>query len=365
MSEGETQNPKNPLRRVGKKDQKREIKATGPLFPTDETDDEEQVEVEDAPDEGEASTALADKPDAEPKQDFIVDPEAFAKAINQVNVPPLEDFPGIDDDKPAMFTPVRDRFPLIDMPREREEAPAFETDIESASAPNPSGRRKRFYGDWRHNLVALFFLIASIVMCGYYAHIYQNPWSSLNPFAPPTPFALVTVTPDPAQVAQFNLTQTALFAPTNTLQAGIPTVTPTPTLDVPPATATFASDIFPFVIANDVLYTPNSNSDGCNWASIAGIVVDINSTPLNNYGIVITDTENPEAQPERVFSGAALNIGEGGYELFLGGTPQQSRYDIQLFNPAGVPVSDVYTIITSSECEQNVAIINFQQTREF
>ena len=127
MSQDETQNPQNPLRRVGKKDQKREIKPTGPLFPPDERDNEGQVETKKVPDDGESPTVLADKPEIEAKQDFIVDPEAFAQAINQVNVPPLEDLPGIDDDKPPMFTPVRDRFPLIDMPTEREEAPPPET----------------------------------------------------------------------------------------------------------------------------------------------------------------------------------------------------------------------------------------------
>lgn len=364
MSDDEQKNTDN-IRRVGRKDRKKEIKATGSLFPQ-ESDAEEtpppiespKIEIEDS---GQSKIEEQSK-----SANFELDPDVLAKVLNTVDVPPLEELPRTDTDKLSIFTPVKDRFPSLDVKSEEANQPdKFEQAVDVAAVSQTSHRRRRYYGNWRHNVVAVFFLIATIGMCAFYAHLYQNPYSSLNPFAPATPFVYVTQTPDPAQVAQFNITQTALYMPTNTPNTSAPTITPSPTLDAPPPTSTFAVDVFPFSLAGDVLYAPNGNDEGCNWLSIAGVVTDVGGVPLNNFGIQITDAEDASAQPERVFSGAALAFGDGGFELFLGGTPIQNRYNVQLFSPAGVAISDMYSIITSNECEQNVAIINFQQTRPF
>lgn len=371
MSDDEQKNTDN-IRRVGRKDRKKEIKAKGSLFPEESelpiTPPSEALPIKpDIVDDSDIEEHLESDDNPEPT-DFELDPDVLAKVLNTVNVPPLEELPRTDTDNPPIFSPVKERFPTVDFNQEDEPLPSTSVsvhDVHAESTSQPRRRFRRYYGDWRHNLIALFFMIATIGVCAFYVHIYQDPYSSINPFAPETPFVFVTETPDPAEVAQFNLSQTALYQPTNTPSSGNPTATPSPTLDAPPPTLTFAVDVFPFSLAGDVIYTPNANDEGCDWSSIAGVVTDVGGVPLNNFGIQITNTEAVSAEPERVFSGAALAFGDGGFELFLGATPTQNRYDVQLFSPAGVAVSDVYSIITSTECEQNVAIINFQQTRPF
>jgi hypothetical protein len=202
---------------------------------------------------------------------------------------------------------------------------------------------RRRGGDWRHNLVALLFFIGTLMLCGYYAIIWNNPWTPLNPLAPPTEFYLVTETPDP-------------FAAMNATATAAALITPTPVSGL----SSFSG--LPFSMAESgVIYMPNSNASGCNWASIAGTVTGLNGEPLNGYRINITDAVDPERLSVEVFSGAVQSFGAGGFEYTLGSAPRAGRYDVQLFNPAGVPLSDVYRIVTHDNCDQNVAVVNFIQ----
>jgi len=112
-----------------------------------------------------------------------------------------------------------------------------------------------------------------------------------------------------------------------------------------------------------VLYAPNNNGTGCNWASIAGSVTDTDGLPLNNYGVQIRHVaDNLDV---KVFSGSALTFGPGGFELAIGGTPQAGEFVVQLFSPAGAPVSEEYTVMTRDTCEENVAVLRFVQVQAF
>ena len=63
--------------------------------------------------------------------------------------------------------------------------------------------------------------------------------------------------------------------------------------------------------------------------------------------------------------GAAQTFGEGGFEQYLAGTPQEGQYIVRLFSPTGIPLSDEYVVFTRDECNANVAIINFVQVGDF
>ncbi len=345
MSDDENKKPE--IRRVTQRDRKRSLKAAQPLFPDERDADANRTDDSDA--EATSEPPDTSKPSAKSMPDETVDLDP--SAMDDVEVPSIHVAAVIaKDHNPQNITPPEERFPPLSVPAEDDE------DTHHPEATPDSKKRKRRVGDWRHNLIAVIFLIATIGMCGVYTSIWNDRYSAINPFPPATPFRQITETPNATVEAAFFATETAVARPTNT-----PTATITP--NIPTVTPSLASSAPPFAADGAVLYTPNSNGDGCDWASIAGTVTDINGRALNNFGIQVIDVENPDQLNLRVFSGAALTFGEGGFEIPLGNAPREAQYSIQLFSPAGVPVSDPVFVVTSADCEQNVAIINFVQTR--
>ncbi|MBZ0287620.1 MAG: hypothetical protein K8I30_08390, partial [Anaerolineae bacterium] len=192
---------------------------------------------------------------------------------------------------------------------------------------------------------------ASILLIIVFSVIFVNPYTPLNPFPPFTPIPILI---------------TATFLPPTpgppATDTPIPTVGPTATFTPIPVEAlpTTEPSLFPFVAANGgAVYVPNGNDQGCDWASIAGSVTDLVSAPLDGFGVHITGANLDET----VFTGSTQTFGPGGFELFLNGAPQVETFGIQLLSPAGVPLSEVYTITTRATCEENVAVVSFLQTR--
>lgn len=339
MSEDDKQQSgKQPeIRRVGRNDRKRSLKAAQPIFPeqADSTDDESVSADSSVP------SVPMDVGNPQGMEELEIPSIHVAAVIAKTH-------------NPKNITPPSERFPPLKVKKPKEAPPA-----ESDSSDEPevkSGGRKRRVGNWRHNLIAVLFAIATFGMCGYYAALWNNPYSSLNLFPPATPFIVVSATPNQTEVAAFYATETEVARPTAT-----PSNTPTP--DVPTPTASPENANLPFAVVGDVLYTENTNDQACNWSSIAGTVTDTNGRALNNFGIQIVDVEDPQRLNERVFSGSALTFGDGGFELNLGSAPRLAQYSVQLFSPAGVPVSDVFYVVTSEACDQNVAIVSFVQVR--
>src|SRR5450432_332376 len=81
-----------------------------------------------------------------------------------------------------------ERFPALP-----SEAP---TAVPLKEPPRPARVAARRTGkhDGLGNVVALFFLLASCMVVTYFALIWQNPYSAINPLAPPTPLPLVITT---------------------------------------------------------------------------------------------------------------------------------------------------------------------------
>lgn len=236
--------------------------------------------------------------------------------------------------------PPAERFPAVDYAAVEDE-----TASPAQAQPAELSGRQRNPGNWRHDLVALVFALATFGLCGAYALIWNDPWTAINPLAPATEFFFVTETPDPLAVANAAITATALAEPTD---------------DAPVPQTSFTG--LPFVLADTgVVYTPNSNGSGCDWASLGGTVTGMGGEPLNGFRVRITDADNPDQLQVEVFSGAVLTFGDGGFEFTLGNAPRAGRYDVQLFSAAGAPLSDAYRIVTRDTCEENVAIINFVQ----
>jgi hypothetical protein len=237
------------------------------------------------------------------------------------------------------------------------------------SAARPPERRR--FG-WR-DAIALLFLLAGCGLAGYFALIWVDPYSSLNPLAPPllpplvvseTPLPPPTATETPRPTAR----PTATFTPipidqlvsgapvelsegtpdlTATLLAGTPSATPPP----PPFT----------LLRGRALYIANATSEGCNYSGIAGSVVDLNGQPLNGYTVWLTG----EDLDTRLISGSSNLYGAGGFLVQVGTVAQERPYAAQLLAPDGVtPLSEPFTFLTRALCENNVVLIRFVQTRE-
>lgn len=321
------------IRRVSHKDQKKELKGTGSLFPQEEgtpyddlsaafeEDDSELLSL----DELEALVTASNITTPE-KADESSEPDVAASAatLKQRTSDIIE----------------ADRYPPIPQPFRQAEPGR-----KPRTQPKPPRRRAR--GNWRHDVVAGLFLMATAALIVYFFTIWNDPFSPLNPLAPPTPFIIVSETPDPNAMAAFAATQTAEARPRSAGQGSVPSVLPFTLVD------------------SGVIYTPNGNSSGCDWASIAGTVMGMQGEPVNGYGVAIKDAEDETSLNAKVFSGSAVTFGDGGFELVLSGTPQAGTYTVQLFSPAGAPVSEAYTVTTRDTCDENVAIVSFVQVRAF
>lgn len=352
------------IRRVGARDRKQRIKATGPLFPP-------EVPLPETPDRDEAipedHTPFAPPADDAPTPD---DP-AWGD-----QTPPADD-PAREDDWRARIyepPPPDDRFPPT-----ADDAPTAPVDPRAMRRPRaacaPAPRRRRFH---LQDLIALLFALASCGVIVYVAYLWQNPYSELNPLAPPTPLPLiVSQTPTPTETPTPSPTPTISPTPTET---SIPSITPSPSV-APSATFTplplfgeggsasgqpleglepgEASD-YPFVLVSQgVIYITNPEArGGCNWASIAGSVTDLQGQALNGYGIHIIG----EGIDEMIASGSSPGYGPGGFEWPLGTTARDAQYTVQLIDPTGTPLSDAYKISTRSDCQYNIAAVRFVQT---
>jgi hypothetical protein len=292
------------IRRVSRKDRKNRLESSGLVFPPDTP----------LP-EADSALQAGDHPPAE-------------------SVPPEPPLPA----RPA--SAADERYPPLD-PRPQK----------PPRAPAPPRRRTFWY-----NVGTVFFMLAACGLLGYYTLIALDPYTPLNPLPPFTPLPIiVTTTPLPP---------TATIPPTPTITPTAPpthTFTPLPA-ELLPTRPTFTPAPFPFTISNEgVTYTRNRTPEGCDWLSIAGSVSGLGGEILNGYGVQITG----EGLEETVFTGGAesLFFSAGEFELRLGDTPAVAPYIVRLYSPEGAALSDEYLVVTSSECSQNVAVINFVQNR--
>jgi len=111
-------------------------------------------------------------------------------------------------------------------------------------------------------------------------------------------------------------------------------------------------------------YAQNPRQEGCNWQSIMGAVVDQKNQPIKGLAIHVTGgSDNIDAMR---YSGAdSPDLGPSGFEIPLGLKPQQAKYNVQLLNKSGEPLSDQVTVETHASCDQNVILVVFEQKRPY
>lgn len=158
-----------------------------------------------------------------------------------------------------------------------------------------------------------------------------------------------TSTPAPTRTA--TLVATAAQSPT-------PTITLTPT--VPTPLPTFTPAPFPFIVQPG---TPRirenfQNGRGCEWQGIAGTVVTNRGEHLVGLEVRLADEEGSQSAA----SGDAAAYGRSGWEIATGEEPAARQLQVALWDN-GVQVSPSVLVTLGSDCQSNLALVNFVKVR--
>lgn len=234
------------------------------------------------------------------------------------------------------------------------------------AAPAPQRNTKLELWD----VLSILTLFLTLCIGIYYAAVFLNPQSALNPLkpslvdpnAPPTatitPLQLAatwTITPTIAVSETPTLIPTYTLAPSSTPFSLItPSETPTPTAT---PEAAFSATIT--YIASTIIH----QEDGCNWQGIGGTVVDAKNTDILRMTILLAGKYNGKSQSELKVSGITPAYGKSGYEFVLGTVPISSKGELylQLLDQAGVPLSDNIYIDTYNDCSKNLVLVRFKK----
>ncbi len=183
-----------------------------------------------------------------------------------------------------------------------------------------------------------------------------------TPTATPTATATVTLTPTVTRTP--TITPTFTLSPTNTLipPTATPTATATPTPTVTPIGPTpTPTTEFPFIVQPDslILRANFANAAGCNWQGIAGQVTTTGGDPVIGVQVRVNGTD---IEQRTTLTGTNTFYGPSGWEVVLGNQPRTGLYTVELW-ANGTRVSPVVEIVFPGSCQQNLATVNFIQTR--
>jgi hypothetical protein len=220
------------------------------------------------------------------------------------------------------------------------------------------------------DMLSILMLILTFCVGAFYLAIFLYPQAAFNPLKPnpgalsiiPTPTVAPiqleptwTVTPTVAASFTPTLVPTYTLAPSATPFSLItPSITPTPTAT---PKAPFSATIT--YIASTIIH----QDLGCNWQGIGGTVVDANNADMLRMTIRLAGRYDGKSKTELTVSSIAPAYGKSGYEFFLGTVPISSKGELylQLFDQAGVPLSDNIYIDTFDDCEKNLVLVRFKK----
>ena len=209
------------------------------------------------------------------------------------------------------------------------------------------------------------------------------PTATSTPSDTPTPLPSVTNTPTATNTATNTPTITNTPAPTGTYtpvptetpvppthtptqtptftNTPTPTFSPTPTGPTPTATETLSP--YPFTIQqpSPVLRENTLNGAGCNWQGVAGQITTNRGEPV--VGIQVRVVKADEFD-QITLSGSNLLYGASGWEMQVDEQVAVAVYEVSLWQ-TGEQVSPAVRINFPGTCQQNLATINFIQTRAF
>jgi hypothetical protein len=193
---------------------------------------------------------------------------------------------------------------------------------------------------------------------------------SFIPELPSLPPTIVVLTQAPSQTAVPSETPLPSLAPTSALlptgtlpPTEAPTlVTETPKLPTSTITATPGSPSYRVQPGTPVLTQNFAHlTEGCQWLSVAGQVFDAAGNEVLNIVVRVTGTLNGNPVDKISLTGTVTEYGPSGYEIKLADQAISSNATliIQLMDLQAQPLSNPLPFNTSSDCSQNVTLINF------
>lgn len=210
-----------------------------------------------------------------------------------------------------------------------------------------------------------------------------TPLPSVTPTRTPLPTLPPTFTPTPTVTLTPTVTSTPTFTPSST-----PTITDTPTLtftpvssatstptntptvtntsSVPTATRTATNSPFPFQLrGGEVIFTSNTfNEQACAYQGIGGQVLDQQNVGINDIVKVVVVDDNG-----RSFASAGGDNSRygprGGYEIGVDTQPNRRTYFAEVRSTDDTVLSPSIEVTFPSDCDRNVALLYFEQTRPF
>lgn len=233
----------------------------------------------------------------------------------------------------------------------------------------PEEQKKSRLDIW--DLMSIMMLLITFCLGLYFVAVFLAPDSAINPLSPARALAKLPPTP---MVTQIQLLPT--WTSTMPSMSETPTATIAPT-HTPPPTATVVSLITPSVtptatatpkapFSATVTYIDSTiihPEAACNWQGVAGTIVDSNNADMLGIAVRVTGFYNNKSKNELTVSGIAPAYGKSGFEFFLGTVPISSDglLSIQIFDQAGLPLSDNISIDTFNDCTKNLVLVKFKK----
>ncbi len=225
------------------------------------------------------------------------------------------------------------------------------------------------------DMLSVLILILTACLVGYFALVFIDPTSGLNPFRPGSGLfsqPIPTMTPTPLKLGPtWTASPTLVLTPSDTPR---PTFTPlstdTPFSLVPPTKTPRPTQtpkiVFAFSVTvkaiSSTIYLPES---GCNYFAVAGEAVDLKNAPYLKGIVKVGGTLSGQTiDPDKhtTVTGVATQFGPAGFEIPLEMAPVNSTNTlwIQLFDTAGVPLSEKKYFNTYASCEKNLIQVRFK-----
>jgi hypothetical protein len=195
-----------------------------------------------------------------------------------------------------------------------------------------------------------------------------TPSATFTPSLTYTPTNTPTSLPTNTQIPSNTPVPTDTPAPTD-----IPTVAPTPR-NTPAIVATAAATAAAnkgtpvpnllFAPASDVVtFSPNPDpTTGCNIMAIAGQILDVNGKPITSKVSVFIAGPNGF---KKLAYPSTVNVppyGVGFWLLVIKAKANSNAYVVEVLDSKTNQISSPMTVQFTADCQNNIAIINFQQT---
>lgn len=247
--------------------------------------------------------------------------------------------------------------------------------FEISDVKGPRRRNKNSVKIW--NILTLIVLAMLLCFVSFFVLIFLDPYSSLNPFPPPTKNP-ADFTPTATVTPKFTLVPS--WTPTSVLlpATGTPIPSNTPMVTISIANSPTSPPPVVAGIANSFAFEPQQGSPsaiagtdfhpdaGCNWLGVAGQATSLNGEAVKGLFVQLggSTPDNPLID-NLVMTGMAPVFGSGGYEFTLADklVATQGTLWIQLLDQQNLPLSDRVYFNTYDDCQKNLVIIYFTQIR--